>query len=797
MAIFLSSRLMGNIFNFDCFDPTFEFLVVETFYSNTSFLVGALYHPPKPKYNTNDLIIYLEKFLDFVAVNKPGYELVICGDFNAITDSMITNLGLISVNIGPTHRVSALDRIYTSQYFYSNVKVFNSSIHTSHKCVIASSCDTFIKDVNKTTHEHYVRKRSPSQHANMLNFLSTYDWQYFYSLDCTCTGDYSVQVAFDLFYSICYYVLDTFYPLIRVKLTSRDPPYITPYIKLLLNEKKKLLKSGRIDKADFLSNRIGAEIAKFNHNQLQNFDNFTNPKEMWETIRTITSKRDNQPRHFQNVISANELNDFFQAFSADPNYARPQVKNIVPPYGGWVTEQEIFNAISTLKATSEGPDLLPFWFLKVASPIISLPIAFLFNVSYATGVVPSQWKQVTITPIPKIASPKQCADYRPISISSILSRVFEKMLIRLQIYPSLTEYYKTHMKDQFAFRPLSSTTCALIAMLDCITKMLATYPYVHFITFDMSKAFDTVRHATLADKLAHCPISDNTYNWIINYLTDRSHCTKFDRCTSSFAYITASVVQGSALGPFLFSVNATDFIAVVDGNVVFKYADDFDLLVPSCNSPTISDEIDNLELWASNNNLRLNRAKTKEMIIFNKYNRNFTFPTALPTVQRVETLKVLGITIDQKLTFSHHVNTLLAEGSRRLYALKVLKQHGLTGVKLYEATRAILINKICYGAPSWVGFCSQGNLDSLSKLIDKAVKWGVYYSVGPSLVDIFKKLDSQLLKTIKNNQNHTLHSLLPTVKPLSCQLRHEPYAKSITTRLQDNNFINRTVFKLQ
>jgi len=186
----------------------------------------------------------------------------------------------------------------------------------------------------------------------------------------------------------------------------------------------------------------------------------------------------------------------------------------------------------------------------------------------------------------------------------------------------------------------------------------------------MSKAFDTVRHSSLAVKLADSPISDHCYNWLVDYLQYRSHNTKFNNEISTCQTINSSVVQGSALGPMLFTINSTDCIAIVDGNFMFKYADDSYLLVPSINTGTIPQEIQNLSLWASNNNLKLNHNKTHELILYNKYSKNLILPPADPNLQRVNSLQVLGVIVDCNLTFASHVNGTLASCSQTLYALK-------------------------------------------------------------------------------------------------------------------------------
>ena len=137
------------------------------------------------------------------------------------------------------------------------------------------------------------------------------------------------------------------------------------------------------------------------------------------------------------------------------------------------------------------------------------------------------------------------------------------------------------LNDQFACWPTGSTTAALIAILHQITVMLRTNSYVTLISLDFSKAFDTVRHDTFAEKLSGLDIQDNVYNWLINFLKDRKHVTRFKGRTPSSADINASFVQGSGVGPSSYDINASDLQPVHSANRLIKYADDTYLLVGS------------------------------------------------------------------------------------------------------------------------------------------------------------------------------------------------------------------------
>jgi hypothetical protein len=203
----------------------------------------------------------------------------------------------------------------------------------------------------------------------------------------------------------------------------------------------------------------------------------------------------------------------------------------------------------------------------------------LFNASLSNAVVPTQWKTALITPVPKVSVPKSNADFRPISLTPILSRVLEKFLVRRVFYPLLQQPTESLLvDDQYAFQPTGSTTAALIAMLHSITEMVNKYGVVQVVALDFSKAFDTVRHCTLMDKFSQTSMPDNIYNWLVSYLSGRDHCTKYNGVISSAASINASVVQGSALGPLAFLICSSDLRAKTPGNKVLKYADDSYLL---------------------------------------------------------------------------------------------------------------------------------------------------------------------------------------------------------------------------
>jgi len=142
-----------------------------------------------------------------------------------------------------------------------------------------------------------------------------------------------------------------------------------------------------------------------------------------------------------------------------------------------------------------------------------------------------------------------------------------------------TEYRRDRSSGQ-------STVAALIALLHTVHSKLSTNDYVHVFTLDFTKAFDTVRHATMMAKMSHLSLPDQVFNWIGDFFQGHWHCTKFNRKVSELAEIFASVIQGSGLGPAAFLVTAADLCPVHDGNDILKYADDTYLVIPAANTHT-------------------------------------------------------------------------------------------------------------------------------------------------------------------------------------------------------------------
>jgi Reverse transcriptase (RNA-dependent DNA polymerase) len=197
-----------------------------------------------------------------------------------------------------------------------------------------------------------------------------------------------------------------------------------------------------------------------------------------------------------------------------------------------IADEEVFNMLDRLHPTYTGIDKLPAWFLRLGAPIFAKSIAHLFNESVASGYVPNQWKTAIITSIPKTVAPACASDFRPISITSILSRAVERYIVKTYTYQALLKLTaELQINDQFTFWPTGSTDSALISLLCTVMEMHAENKYVRVIALDFTKAFDTVRHFTLLEKMARLQVPDHIFNWIVHFFEGREHCTKYRECS--------------------------------------------------------------------------------------------------------------------------------------------------------------------------------------------------------------------------------------------------------------------------
>lgn len=492
-----------------------------------------------------------------------------------------------------------------------------------------------------------------------------------------------------------------------------------------------------------------------------------------------------------------------QPFQIDTSYRAPCVKSTANNRSAenHTTEWRLFKLLDTLTPTATGLDNIPAWFLRIGAPFFAAPISAIMNLSLSSSIVPKQWKAASILPIPKIPTPLSPSDYRPISITPVLSRLLERVVVTDFIYPSfLSPPPNLSFLDQFAFQPTASTTVALIHLLQTITTLLETNHFVIVYALDFSKAFDSVRHSAVLDKYLQLKLPDNIYNWIESFFRDHSHCTKFGNEVSEFRKIMASIIQGSGIGPASYVVTASDFHPITPGNSMDKYADDTYLVIPAANADSCAAEIAHIEDWALNNNLRLNRTKSAEIVFVPPRSKRAIVipPPAVPGFERVESIKALGVMISRRFSVAQHVDAILAGCAQTLFALRTLRQHGMPNSALHAVFQATAVNKLSYAVSAWWGYASAADRGRLEAFLRRSVSFGYRDASAPSLAYICAQADDKLFNNILCNSKHLLSPLLPPGRSQQYSLRRRRHNLQLpirTSALNDKNFLIRMLFK--
>ena len=261
-------------------------------------------------------------------------------------------------------------------------------------------------------------------------------------------------------------------------------------------------------------------------------------KKLWQMISKNTNYSNRCKLESLGTKNDEEIetnNEFFTNVATDPDYDIKNIRNIVESNLGaptvqnliTISEFEVFMCLSQLKKTAPGPNEIPYWVYKECAYELSGIITHIFNSSLKFGDVPEAWKKASITPVPKernASEYRDFADLRPISVTPILSRLVEKIVVRRYLRPIMDD---EQMNDQFAFRPTGSTTAALITLMHTIYSMFDLgNDYVRCVLIDYSMAFDVVNHEILLDELGTLGLHFSIFKWIANCLTGRTQAVK-------------------------------------------------------------------------------------------------------------------------------------------------------------------------------------------------------------------------------------------------------------------------------
>jgi len=795
----------------ECLDPvllnetcTLEFsetVFLRINYSGLSYLFCACYHPPKAKYTNTELINMLDSNIESL-LQLHDTAFILAGDLNKLNCKQLeTKHGLCQLVVNATRRHNILDVFFTTRPDLFEVKVMCSCVKSDHKAVIVN-CDVDRENDKKSVEidrtKVTIYDLNPNSLHNLSDVLLSYNWSAIIIALDNCLADDQFSLIYSDFIKIVKYLLHSAIPSKTVSMSYRDPPFITPQIKVLLRKRNKLRRRGKIQEADVKTSKINKLIER-NRSKFLTNANSQDVSKMWSMVKASGSWRQVDSAvasHF----TADELNGYFVEVATDPVFNKQHFSTIVEnclikqhgDFCEW-SDYFIYESLSRIKRTAAGFDGVPYWFFKLFASEISFILCKLINTSVRCGFIPEHWKKAIVTPIPKCHPLVNASDFRPISVTSVLCRLVEKLLVKTYFIPA---FAKLELNDQYAYKPTGSTTGALVDITHRISILLETHEYVRCVLIDFSKAFDTVDHSILVTKLCQLDLPVFVLRWIINFLTDRMQCTKLGFKTSELLPITRSVVQGSGIGPGMFLVYISDLKALGKDNSLIKFADDCTLIVPAVSDVSVESEMNGIREWSVANKLSLNLNKTKEIVFHRPHPSKLCLPPPmLCDIERVQSAKLLGIYLTEKLSMAEHVEQTVAVCNQRLYLLCQLKRQNLSVDCLDRIFDAIIVSKLLYASQSWFGYINVEQFDTIRKLFAKAHRWGLTKNLYDA-DEMFEARDLQLFKSLCH-PTHCLHHLLPPDKNVCYNLRKRGHSHELIVhkfKRTRNSYIVRVLY---
>jgi len=250
-------------------------------------------------------------------------QIVLAGDFNSLQANYISEItGLQDLVICPTRGNNILDHVFVSNKLHDKVKVIKSLTFTDHSAIVAYNGQVKVC-TTKTRQKHTFRQKTPARNAAYLSHLANIP-----SADLCDPNILDVQESFDHFYAYALNLLDTFFPIKAITLTSFDPDYITPEIKALLRKKNSLMHKGQLEKAAALSDKIGYLITKYNSKQLTHLSPASDTFDLWAAVKKVTGKK--TFTQTQSCVDADMLNSHYASVSTDTDYIlNPTLNQII------------------------------------------------------------------------------------------------------------------------------------------------------------------------------------------------------------------------------------------------------------------------------------------------------------------------------------------------------------------------------------------------------------------------------------------------------------------------------------
>ena len=641
---------------------------------------------------------------DFIKISEKSYShILICGDFNypginwedeqcsgqeaklfleGIRDCYLHQHVAEPTHHRPNQQANILDLILTNEEGMVSHMVHSAPLGKSHHSVLLFTLHVYKEPAPFKS--RYIFEKG--DYSSMSELLRKIDWD-------SLLNNLNCEDAWEVMSEKIKEATDKHVPKTKPPKKRKKPIWMTQEIMTKLKEKQTAYRT-------YMASKTGADYCKYA--RLRNQTKWICRKAARDYERMIAGEAKDNPKAVfsyakkkmktksgiadliksDNTMAssskdkANVLNDFFSSVFTreDRSYIPdfPRASYNVPIADMSITIEDVrkkLDALNPNKAT--GPDEIPPRLLKELAAVLAGPIAIIMNKSIQEGNLPSIWKKANVVPIFKKGKKNMSGNYRPVSLTSVTCKILEG-LVRQKLVEHLTD---NNLVTDYQHGFVSGRSCStnLLAVLDAWTETLENEGCVDTVYLDFANAFDTVPHERLLRKLSGLGVHGKILTWIRSFLSGRTQRVIVDGEESEWKDVVSGIPQGSVLGPMLFVCFVNDLPNVVTSSVLL-FADDTKIFteVP-VNQQTLQQDLDKLQIWSNEWQLRFNATKCKVMHLGKQSDPasySMTSDGKAVTLETIQMEKDLGVNVDADLVFDQHVAIQTKKANKLLGMLR-------------------------------------------------------------------------------------------------------------------------------
>ncbi|KAI4893078.1 hypothetical protein NFI96_011541 [Prochilodus magdalenae] len=722
----------------------------------TAVFVIAVYIAPDA--NANNALKELHDNISSLQNKHPEAFYVVAGDFNHVNLTNILPRFYQHIDI-PTRGNNTLDRVYT------NIRdAYRAAPHphlglSDHISVMLVPADPPLRRSRPT--QKTITVWPGDADAVLQDCFGCTDWHVFREA-AESEGELDLE---DYTSAVLGYISKCVEDVTTTKTVTCYPnqkPWLNGEVRSLLKARDAAFRSGDAQELRRARRELtaGVKRAKAAYAlKIQGHFSSQDPRSMWRGIKCITDYKTRDAQCSKDPSLPEALNKFYARFE-DPD--TPPSIRLTPTPGEVplsVTPAEVRRTLRRINPReSAGPDNIPGRVLQECADQISEVLADIFNVSLTQAAVPTCLKTATIIPVPKSSTVTGLNDYRPIALTPIVTKCFER-LVMTHIKATIDVTVDLH---QYAYRRNRSTDDAISSVVHtALTHLEQKDSYVRMLFVDYTSAFNTMIPQTLTDKLSSLGLRSSLCNWVLDFLTNRPQSVRIHNLSSSTTILSTGSPQGCVLSPLLFTLLTYDCSPIHPGCHIVKFADDTAVVgcITNSDESGYRQEIEHLEGWCRKNNLCINIKKTKEMTVDFRRGRHAHLPLHVggSAVGVVSSYRCLGVHLSNNLTWSNSTSSLVRKAHQRLYFLRRLRRAGLRSSVLTSFYRCVVESVLCSSISVWHGSCSAADRKALQRVVKAAQRSvGVSY---PTTTDIYTSRCRKRATCIMKDPTHPAHSL--------------------------------------